>query len=698
MADATDCNDGASAAYPGATEKCDGIDNDCNGVVDEGSSSNAGTWYQDYDGDGYGNPSVSMTSCSQPSGYVANNTDCLDTRNASYPNAPEYCNGYDDDCDGTVDEDAALDVKTWYQDADSDNYGNKSVKDIDCYQPSGYVADNTDCDDGRALSNPGATEYCNGYDDDCDGTIDESAAADAKTWYRDADSDTYGTSSVSQVSCSQPNGYVSNSTDCNDLDATAHPGASEYCDNVDDDCNGVVDDNPVDGSTYYYDGDKDGFGTASPTKVACSLPSGYADNDYDCDDTLATEPVVADAINGTASGVGTLANPFSSLQDAIDQANYCVVAYPGTYTEQITINAKSIDIWGVEGSTYTIIDGNQVACDASNPASCGTAVSIASNSNAAPTIRGFTITGGTGHGASTTASQTCADSTASHSGKNTCTVTTWEFCGGGLYVDGDDPILEDVAIKGNTLPAYEVAKGGVKAYAQTWIYSYGGAVCASNSNISMTGVDIYDNFADEGGGIYVTTGSAVTYSQGKITFNSADDGGGVALDGGTISLTNAAIYCNTAVTDGGGIFTEVTGSVVMTNGALYKNISATGVTHGVGAYVGASTNFYMYNSVVQEATNAYALYGAGSGTFSYNNVYNTPGGTYGGAMAAGPNSISSNKNFTSVTCDNSVSNDDFTLVSGSPDINAGDPSSAYNDYDGTRNDMGPKGGPKGNWN
>ena len=65
---------------------------------------------------------------------------------AQNPDADEYCNGEDDDCDGSTDEDASLDVLTWYADADSDGYGDASISDIDCYQPSGYVADNTDCD------------------------------------------------------------------------------------------------------------------------------------------------------------------------------------------------------------------------------------------------------------------------------------------------------------------------------------------------------------------------------------------------------------------------------------------------------------------------------------------------------------------------------------------------------------------------
>ena len=698
VSDNTDCNDGSSSAYPNATELCDGLDNDCDGAIDENSSANAGTWYRDADADGFGTSATSTLSCSQPTGYVSNATDCNDNRAASYPGAPEYCNGYDDDCDGTTDEDASLDVRTWYQDADSDNYGNSSVVDYDCAQPTGYVEDNTDCNDSRALSNPGATEYCNGFDDDCDGYTDESSAADAVTWYRDADTDSYGLSSVSQVSCSQPVGYVSNSTDCSDLDATAYPGASEYCDGVDDDCDGTIDDNPVDGDTWYRDVDGDTFGVSTSTAIACSQPSGYTDNTYDCNDADASEPVVADAVGGSSGGAGTAASPFSSLQDAIDSAGECVVAMAGTYEEQIDLGGSSLDVWGVEGSAYTIIDAGMPTCTSANPTACGAAVSFGGGSSSVASFRGFTVTGGSGAVTSSTASTTCADSSASHAGSNTCTVTTYEYRGGGIYINGDDPELSDIIVRDNILP--DMAQDSVGARVQYWLYSYGGGIYARDTNATFDGVDVYGNYADQGGGIYVTTSASISYEQGKMSSNEATDGGGVAISGGTFTATNAAIYCNTASIDGGGVFSETSGSAILTNVGFYSNTAAAGLTHGVAAYIGTSTTLYMYNTIAEETqTSAYAIYGSGSGTFTYNNVY--AGGTgyrYGGSMAQGAGSISSGSNFTSVTCDSSVSNDNFTLRSGSGSIDTGNPSSVYNDYDGSRNDMGPKGGPAGNWN
>ncbi len=304
----SDCDDTDPAVNPGASEECDGIDNDCDGTVDEDDAIDVLTWYRDSDVDGYGDASVTDLDCTQPSGYVADNTDCDDSVASTYPGADEYCNGVDDDCDGTVDEDAAVDAATWYRDSDSDGYGDAATTDLDCSQPSGYVTDNTDCDDTVATTYPGADEYCNGVDDDCDGAVDEDSAVDAVTWYRDADSDSYGDPSVTDLECSQPSGYVADNTDCDDTVATTYPGADEYCNGVDDDCDGDVDeDDAVDVATWYRDADSDSYGDFTASDIDCDQPSGYVADDTDCDDTdPATYPgapeVPYDGIDQDCSG------------------------------------------------------------------------------------------------------------------------------------------------------------------------------------------------------------------------------------------------------------------------------------------------------------------------------------------------------------------------------------------------------------
>ncbi|MEJ7681705.1 MAG: putative metal-binding motif-containing protein [Segetibacter sp.] len=252
VSDHTDCDDNNAAFHPGATEVCNGIDDDCDGQIDEGVKT---TYYRDADGDGYSNNSSSTQSCSAPAGYVSDNTDCDDSKATVHPGATEVCNGIDDDCDGQIDEGVKT---TYYRDADGDGFGNSRSSTQSCSAPAGYVSDNTDCDDSKATVHPGATEVCNGIDDDCDGQTDEGF---------DADGD----------------GYTSCNGDCDDNNADVHPGATEVCNGVDDDCDGQIDEGVK--STYYRDADGDGYGNNSNSTQACSAPAGYVSDNTDCDDT-----------------------------------------------------------------------------------------------------------------------------------------------------------------------------------------------------------------------------------------------------------------------------------------------------------------------------------------------------------------------------------------------------------------------------
>jgi PKD repeat protein len=234
-------------------------------------------------------------------GYTVCQGDCNDNDNTVYPGAPELCDGKDNDCDTQVDEGV---TNTYYGDADGDGYGNTSNSTQSCSQPQGYVSNNTDCDDSNASVHPGATEVCNGIDDNCNGQVDEGVTT---TWYQDNDGDAYGNPAVSQQACSQPSGYVSDNTDCNDSNASVHPGATEVYNSIDDNCNGQIDE----GYTYNISGIIRVGGTplAGVLVTASSPWTGTAITDADGKYVLTGVPYGETNIHITPTLAGYTFNP-----------------------------------------------------------------------------------------------------------------------------------------------------------------------------------------------------------------------------------------------------------------------------------------------------------------------------------------------------------------------------------------------------
>ena len=209
-----DCDDTDPTIHPGAEEACDGVDNDCDGAVDEDV---AQIYYADQDGDGHGDPATAVAACTAPEGYVS----------------------IGDDCD---DQDPDLNPETtWYLDYDDDGWGGDRLVWVQCEQPEAFVLAAGDCDDTDPAIHPGVDEVCDGQDNDCDGQVDEAGALDEVSWYLDADSDGYGDSNTTVSACSLPEGYADNAADCDDTNPAVHPGAEEVCDGVDNDCDGNAD-------------------------------------------------------------------------------------------------------------------------------------------------------------------------------------------------------------------------------------------------------------------------------------------------------------------------------------------------------------------------------------------------------------------------------------------------------------------------
>ena len=152
-------------------------------------------------------------------------------------------------------------------------YGTTGDMDGDGYGSPG------DCDDQNPSVHPGATELCDDIDNDCDGEVDEDVAFN---WYLDGDGDGYGDPDSSDAACASPADHVSNGADCDDNDSSIHPGATEVCDFVDNDCDMVINENL--GQVWYADNDGDGYGNPNQTMNLCQEYGGWVAEAGDCDD------------------------------------------------------------------------------------------------------------------------------------------------------------------------------------------------------------------------------------------------------------------------------------------------------------------------------------------------------------------------------------------------------------------------------
>jgi hypothetical protein len=342
----TDCDDANSAINEAAVEECDRIDNDCDNAIDDADdnldSSSGDTWYTDGDSDNYGLDSSAVQGCDLSSTLILIGGDCDDTDPAVNPgevevtngiddncdgiidglnddsdgdgetvaegdcddgdssintSATEVCDGADNNCDGQVDESSAADASQWFTDVDTDGFPGDNFTTA-CNQPLGtyssaFQASNRDCDDSDANISPDATETPDdGNDSNCDG---------GDLCYVDGDSDGYRDAALSTVSSTNMTcgdagtewDGVQAGEDCNDGNDTVFPGAPEICDgNIDNDCNGLADDNDsnLDTSslvTYYIDNDSDTYGVdnVATNQQACLRPTGFSAAAGDCDDT-----------------------------------------------------------------------------------------------------------------------------------------------------------------------------------------------------------------------------------------------------------------------------------------------------------------------------------------------------------------------------------------------------------------------------
>ncbi len=248
--DGGDCDDIDANVRPGAEERCNGRDDDCDGDVDEGEPSGCLLWYKDGDGDGWGTESSTRCLCEAQPPYSADwDGDCDDTVPEVNPDGTELCNGMDDNCDGRTDEPEAEDCRSFFRDSDKDGHGMPGDSRCFCGPTGVYGAEEPDdCDDTDPNVRPSAEELCNHRDDDCDGLTDEEGALGCAAWHFDGDGDGAGVDGHTACLCGPDAARSYNAPaggDCDDSKAWIAPGAPELCNLVDDDCDGDIDEDEV---------------------------------------------------------------------------------------------------------------------------------------------------------------------------------------------------------------------------------------------------------------------------------------------------------------------------------------------------------------------------------------------------------------------------------------------------------------------
>ncbi|MFH1729094.1 MAG: right-handed parallel beta-helix repeat-containing protein [Pseudomonadota bacterium] len=416
---------------------------------------------------------------------------------------------------------------------------------------------------------------------------EEETAPSTYTYYLDDDSDGYGDANTSTTAESAPSGYVANATDCDDTDANINPGASETCNEIDDDCDGTVDDG-LTSYTYYKDLDEDTYGDWETTIAIChdSAPTGYVEIMGDCDDSDDSLPNII----VRQDGLGDFTEISTAVADAGTVNGDCIVVYPSTaldpYEGEFEVS-DNISIISTNGASQTSIYGT------------GTSSNIFLNGGQSFKIIGFTIENG---GGST---------------------------GGGIYL---------VAVS----TSFTVANNIIKNNSST----NGAGITVNNSGSgTISNNTIFGNDAsNSAGGVYITACSTtVTIENNRIYNNTANisDGraGGIQINNSVVDISDNTIYSNTAE-DGGGIYVSGTSRANIENNSIYNHdVGAAGKGGGIYiegtsvTYINIASNDIYNNSGYKGG--AIELANAGNitaCTINSNNFYDNSVTNYGGAI------------------------------------------------------------------
>jgi len=346
------CDNGLekNTCVPGnpGTEVCDGVDNNCDGNIDEGYVPTPTT--------------CGVGVCVASGELICSNGNETNTCTPGEPTSDANCNGIDDDCDGIVDDNyvetsttcgeglclndtgklicvsgtpqeacTPLPQVTVYYDGDNDAYGNAANTQEVCTIPGGYLLTDDDCNDADATISPGADDICdvnkNVIDKDCDAT--NNGELDCNDFCGDIDGDGYVTAEkygewggvIPSIICP----WIVDQGDCNDADAAVHPGANDInCNGVDDNCNGAIDEGYV------------------PTPTSCGVGACARTGQLVCiSGTLNNTCIPGTSTTETCNGIDDNCNGVADDLDAdSDGMNDCNGAdkCPGSVADNIALN------------------------------------------------------------------------------------------------------------------------------------------------------------------------------------------------------------------------------------------------------------------------------------------------------------------------------------------------------------------------